>query len=570
MPSIFYILLRRLRVPLIVLITIYAVSILGFVMIPGQDDQGQVWQMSFFHAFYFVSYMASTIGFGEIPYAFSEGQRLWTVFTIYASVIGWIYSIGATLGVLQDPAFVRLRREHAFRRAVQQLRTPFYLICGYGDTGSTLVQALADDGIPSVVIDLDENRINELLLTDFLSRPLGMVGDASKPVVLERAGVTSPWCMGCIALTDSDQANLLIALCTEVLNPPLRLLARAETAEMAANINSFGGNEAINPFETFADQLELALNAPCHYTLSNWLSGMPHQTLSEPVFPGKGVWVLAGFGRFGKALYRRLQHAGIQVQVIDVRESHTRLPGGSIIGLGTEADTLKAAGVETATGVVAGTPDDGNNLSILMTARELNPDLFMVARQNQRDNGLIYDRAGFQLTMKRGDVIAHRIYALLRTPLIRDFLTLAMQQNRAWVNLLLSRIIGVVEDEVPLLWEVQVSMNEAPALFEACMLGGVRLEHLLRHPRDREQRVSAIPLLLKRAEGSLLLPAEDTALQVRDRILMCARRPVQGEMDWACQNHTVLHYLMTGEELSGSWLWRRLRAWRQARSGAAA
>ena len=93
MPSIFYILLRRLRTPLIVLISIYAVSILGFVLIPGQDDQGQLWRMSFFHAFYFVSYMASTIGFGEIPYAFTNGQRLWAMVTIYASVIGWLLSL---------------------------------------------------------------------------------------------------------------------------------------------------------------------------------------------------------------------------------------------------------------------------------------------------------------------------------------------------------------------------------------------------------------------------------------------------------------------------------------------
>ncbi len=97
MPDIFYILLRRLRKPLILLIVVYAVSILGFWLIPGQDDQGNVWYMSFFHAFYFVSYMASTIGFGEIPYAFSDAQRLWAMFTIYATVIGFIWCAEAVI-----------------------------------------------------------------------------------------------------------------------------------------------------------------------------------------------------------------------------------------------------------------------------------------------------------------------------------------------------------------------------------------------------------------------------------------------------------------------------------------
>ncbi|MDZ7622702.1 MAG: ion channel [Candidatus Competibacteraceae bacterium] len=69
--------------------------------------------MSFFHAFYFISYTATTIGFGEIPNAFSESQRMWVTLCIYLSVIGWAYSIGALLALLQDQNFrnaVRLQR----------------------------------------------------------------------------------------------------------------------------------------------------------------------------------------------------------------------------------------------------------------------------------------------------------------------------------------------------------------------------------------------------------------------------------------------------------------------------
>ena len=66
--SIFFLALRRMRVPLIVLIVLYAVSTLGLTLVPGIDAQGRpAPPMSFFHAFYFVSYTATTIGFGEIP-----------------------------------------------------------------------------------------------------------------------------------------------------------------------------------------------------------------------------------------------------------------------------------------------------------------------------------------------------------------------------------------------------------------------------------------------------------------------------------------------------------------------
>ena len=41
MRNLIYLLLRRMRMPLIVIILAYAVSILGLVLIPGVDDQGR-------------------------------------------------------------------------------------------------------------------------------------------------------------------------------------------------------------------------------------------------------------------------------------------------------------------------------------------------------------------------------------------------------------------------------------------------------------------------------------------------------------------------------------------------
>ena len=66
-----FLVMRRMRAPLIVLIVIFAISTLGLTLIPGQDAQGRPWRMGFFDAFYVMSYTASTIGFGEIPYPFT-------------------------------------------------------------------------------------------------------------------------------------------------------------------------------------------------------------------------------------------------------------------------------------------------------------------------------------------------------------------------------------------------------------------------------------------------------------------------------------------------------------------
>jgi hypothetical protein len=144
--------LRRLRLPLIVLITVYAIAVLGMTLIPGVDQHGQPWRMDFFHAIYFVSFLGTTIGLGEVPYPFTDAQRLWTTFIIYAAVVAWLYAIGSILTLIQDQGFRRVLAFGSFTRKVQRSQEPFYLVCGYGDAGSLLVRELVERHIHCVVV----------------------------------------------------------------------------------------------------------------------------------------------------------------------------------------------------------------------------------------------------------------------------------------------------------------------------------------------------------------------------------------------------------------------------------
>nr|BFE74852.1 hypothetical protein GCM10020092_081530 [Actinoplanes digitatis] len=140
--TVFFLILRRMRAPLIVLITIFAVSVLGLTLIPGRDAAGQPTRMGFFDAFYFMSYTATTIGYGEIPHPFTDAQRLWVMATIYLTVIGWAYAIGSLLTLMQDRAFRQALGLQRFIRRVSRLREPFLLIVGYGQTGQLLGHSL--------------------------------------------------------------------------------------------------------------------------------------------------------------------------------------------------------------------------------------------------------------------------------------------------------------------------------------------------------------------------------------------------------------------------------------------
>ncbi len=550
---------RRMRAPLLVLIGAYAVAILGFVLIPGVDDAGRPWRMDFFHALYFVSYMSTTIGFGELPHPFTDAQRLWTTVTIYLSVTAWLYAAGNILALVQDPAFKEALTRGSFARSVRRLGEPFYLVCGYGDTGGLLVHALLDRGQRAVVVDIDPQRIQALQLDEPEVFVPGLCADAADPQSLLLAGLEHPRCAGVVAVTNDDHVNLTVAITVKLLSRPLQVICRAETRETAANMASFGTDHVIDPFQTFADHLAIALHSPGLYLLQDWITGVPHSALAEPLYPPRGTWILCGYGRFGKAVRRYLEYEGIPTRIIEALPDLTESPEGTVAGKGTEAVTLREANIQSAVGLVAGTDNDADNLSIIMTALELKPDLFVVARQNKRQHDRLFQAVESQLVMQPARIIARRILALISTPLTAGFLHLARQRRADWANALVSRIAAVVGDQVPDIWAVEIGREGAPAVVAATRDGmSVRLADLLADPRERGERLPCVPLLLRRGDEDLLEPEDESLLWRGSIVLFCGAPEARDRMRWGLQNPKVLAYLLTGRDRPEGWIWRRL------------
>lgn len=558
MNSVLFLVLRRMRLPLILLITSYAVSVLGMSLAPGVDADGRPAPgMSLFHAFYFVSYTATTIGFGEIPQAFSEAQRAWALVTIYMTVLVWLYSIGAILALFQDPSFKRVIKANAFVHRVKRLRQPFYIICGCGETGTLLMQALDHRNQQAVVLDIDPDRISELELGQYHLDIPALTGDVRLPENLELAGLNHPSCAGVIALTNDDQANLAVAVTAKLLRPELPVLCRADSMETAGNMASFGTEEIVNAFEAFGEHLAMALHSPGQHLLYAWLTDLPGVPLSEPLQPPGGKWIICGYGRFGKAVVRHLRRQKVEFVIIEADPNRTGC-ADCIIGNGTEANTLLEAGIKGAVGIVAGTDNDVNNLSIVMTARELKPELFMVIRQNRHANAHLFKRFGADVTMQSADIVGHEFLSLLTTPLLSRFFIKCKEQSNDWANELLSRIAAVVGDTVPDVWDVELSQENAVAIRQAMdQKTELTLRVLLRDPSDRDADLACIPLFLGNSEA--LLPDLDTPLFPGDRILFCGDRGARGRQVLALRNLRVLDYLLTGADSPGGWFWQWLR-----------
>jgi voltage-gated potassium channel len=551
-----FMIMRRMRTPLLVLLFVYTVAILGLTLVQGVDDQGRPWTMSFFHAFYVVSYTATTIGFGEIPYTFSEAQRLWVSVTLYLTVIAWIYAIGVLLNLIQNQAFQRVVVANRFARMVKRIHEPFYLICGFGDTGKALVRALTDRGMRAVVLDANDDDIQFMGLQNFTIDVPGLCADCSVPHNLIKGGLKHPHIKGIVALTNREAVNLKIAITSKLLNPDLPVICRGETQQYEDNMASFGTDHIIDPFTIFADQIALALRKPGIFLLYNWLTGVPDSRIPEPIFPPEGIWILCGYGRFGKAMHTKLSESGVNVVTIENDPQNTQCPPDSIIGWGTEACTLQEAGIESAVGLVAGTEIDANNLSIVMTAQQLNPNLFVVIRQNRRTNRGLFQSIHSDLVMEPSEIVAREVRVLLTMPLLPLFLSEAYKQEKDWANRVATHIIAIIGDTLPEVWSVEITAKSSPACITAMNKGiNIPINLLITNPRDRNKKLKCMPLMRIRHNKTELTPGVDEMLEPGDSLLFCGQHGVASLMAWSLNNEKALNYLLTGDETPDGYLW---------------
>jgi Trk K+ transport system NAD-binding subunit len=555
-----FLIMRRMRTPLIVLIVIFAVSVLGLTVIPGRDDTGRPWRMGFFDAFYVMSYTASTIGFGELPYSFTYSQRMWVTISIYLTVIGWAYAIGSLLTLTQDRAFRQALEVQHFRRKVARLREPFLLIAGYGRAGESLGQAIDALGRRFVVLDVSQERIDRLELGSYHADVPGLAADVRDPGHLGVAGLDHPSCEAVVALTHDDEANLAVVMAAALLRPDLPVIARATSRAMRERMQAFGSPSVVDPFDRFGDHLRLALKAPAAYQLMTWLESGPGAPLpgrGRP--PRNGRWVVCGYGRLGQELTADLRAEGIEVTIVEPRPTG-EADDALVQGSGVEPEVLARTRLEDAVGFVAGTDNDTTNLSLVAAARSGNPSLFVAARQNKPASAALFAAMRIDSLLVPTDVVAHEAYAQLSTPLLWRFIREMPARGDAWAAELVDRLAGLGDDRLPDVWKIRLTPPEAPALTRGLASGTVRLEDLLRSPEDRESPLHALPLLVLRTGDATLAPDAGFVLAPGDELLLAGRPAARRALETTLAVDAAREYVLTGRRVPSSWIWRRLAA----------
>jgi voltage-gated potassium channel len=154
-------------------------------------------------------------------------------------------------------------------------------------------------------------------------------------------------------------------------------------------------------------------------------------------------YIICGYGRIGRTVAHLLQERPMEVVVIEKDPQHIPLFQEKrllyLIGEATSEDYLIEAGIERAKGLVAAASSDADNVYITLTARGLNPDLFILARAAEESSIKKLIRAGADKVVSPYDIGARRMaYTILR-PTVIDFLELAVHNQH--LNLQMEELV---------------------------------------------------------------------------------------------------------------------------------
>jgi len=546
-----FIVMREMRGPLIALLTVYSMSILGMVFIPGIELEGETQYMSIFHAFYFMTYTATTTGFGEIPHVFSDAQRFWAIICLYVSVITWFYAIGTIIRLMQNPYLLRAISEWRFSQGVRRISSPFVIVCGFGDTGSVLMRGLSDYGMPAVIIDKDEERIKALQLRNYKVATPRFCGDASVPKHLLEAGLRRSNCKAVIAITNDEEVNLKISALVRLLNPDVGVISMSKVEVFEETLATLGGEvHIVDPFKTFAKVLAAAMHNPGFYSFNNWLVRDKDATLDRYIMPPTGTWIVCGYGRMGHEVNRVLSKYGIKTAVIDPHDSKEEEHIDRYIVGRTTAKTLAKAGIEEAVGILSGTDDDGHNLGILLNARYFNKHLFTIVRQNRHENEVAFRATEVDMIMQPTLVSARKILFILIAPLLKTFFRYLLEiepGRKEEMESIIQRLREKVGNQKPYLVTVNFTREKSRAVIQLLDQGKkVYLNDLILDPRGRHKKLDLVVFVIKSGDQEIVLPPKNYEIQENDQILFCGTELAKRLFNATINSEYKLFYIQHG------------------------
>ncbi|MDX9788596.1 MAG: Trk system potassium transporter TrkA [Desulfobacterales bacterium] len=214
------------------------------------------------------------------------------------------------------------------------------IIIGAGEVGFHIASRLSLENKDVVLIDKNQaavQRVSESIDVQVI------VGSGSSPVVLEGAGIKEAEIL--LAVTDSDETNLVACLTASLISPSTRKLARIRNADFDKYHDIFRDqppyiNTVINPEIEVVKTIDQLLSVPGASDVGAFADGrlkLIGIRLKEPAaFAGKTLAQLPDI----MGDYRLLITAIIRNEVLTIPRGNDRLEAGDLVYFICEADKL--------------------------------------------------------------------------------------------------------------------------------------------------------------------------------------------------------------------------------------
>jgi voltage-gated potassium channel len=213
----------------------------------------------------------------------------------------------------------------------------------------------------------------------------------------------------------------------------------------------------------------------------------------------KNHYILCGFGRIGEIIARKLKDRGLSLVIVENDPALLpRLEASGyyfINGDATREDILQEAGIERARGLISTLPSDSDNVYVVLTARSLSPNLFILARGEEIGSEKKLLRAGADKVESPYEMGGQKMAQTIMRPTVVTFMELAMKEGVDW------------------------TMEEI-AVGQTSPLLGVPLKD-----SEIRQKLDLILVAIKRADGEMLFnPSHETLILAGDTLIALGLR----------------------------------------------
>lgn len=207
----------------------------------------------------------------------------------------------------------------------------------------------------------------------------------------------------------------------------------------------------------------------------------------------KGHYIICGYGRVGSSIGESLASKPLGIVVIERDPGRiSKLHERNILhvaGDATDEDVLIMAGIRSARGLVAALKTDSDNVYVALSARQLNPGLFIMARAAEEQSERKLLAAGANKVVCPYRMGAHRMAQTILRPAVTDFLDLTLMDSK-------------------------IQMEEMPVL-DSSKLVDVALQD-----SGIRQELDLIIVAVKKAPGDMIFnPSSQTRLEAGDTVI---------------------------------------------------